>query len=93
MSSKEHQILAIIGDPQKIRQEMLDFKRTARTFSSDKVHLLAKYRKQWVAAHDGKIVAHAAALPRLLQILDELGIPRQKAMIRYIDQNARKLIL
>jgi len=90
---REDAILSIIGDPKLIRKEMADFRRTARKFSSKKLHLVSKYRKQWVAAFEGEVVAHAASMSGLLRILEEKHIPREKTMIRFIDKAPRKLIL
>jgi hypothetical protein len=86
-------IRKLIGDPSKVAKELKSFRKTANVFSSQKAHLISRYSKCWVAAYNGEIVAGERTLRAVLKKLDELHISPKAVMIRFIDRNARKMIL
>jgi len=83
----------LIGDPDELERELADFRRNAQVLSSRQRHLIAGYPKQWVAIFGGEVAAFAPTLEGLLEQMQERGIPRGHAIIRYIDKNRRKMIL
>ncbi len=82
-----------LGDPAALASELDSFARDAAIFSSEREHLIAKYSKKWVAVYEGTVRAHARSLNKLLEELDELRIPRDRAIVRFIDRSERTMIL
>lgn len=89
----ETTLAEIIGDPKVVDAELQKFRKDSRILSSRRVNLIAKYPKRWVAIYDGKVQADAMSLKQLLMTMDEQGLPRQEAVIRYVDRNLRRMIL
>jgi hypothetical protein len=85
--------LKLIGDPNKVSEELQDFRRAARVFSSSQPRFIDKYSKQWIAVHQGKVRAQGRSFRSLLGQLEEKKLPRESVMIRYIDKNERTFIL
>lgn len=92
-SSYEAKALAMLGDPRTVDRELKAFRKDARILSSKQKHLLQQYSKKWIAVYGGKIAAQAATLPSLVKRMEQLGIPRGRAIVRFIDKNPRKMIL
>ncbi|MCA1595314.1 MAG: hypothetical protein LC772_02650 [Chloroflexi bacterium] len=93
MSTEKVDIDSIIGDPRGLESDLLAFERDSRVLSTRRATLIAKYPRRWVAIFGGQVQADARTLSQLLAKVDSLGLPRQRAVIRYIDRNPRKLIL
>ena len=83
----------IIGDPQRLDADLQKFRKAAKRLSSQRTDLLTRYPNRWVGFYDGYVRADAPTLEQLLVRLDELQIPRKEAVIRYVDQNLRRMIL
>ena len=82
-----------LGPPNALREELADFTESARAFSSDRPRLLDEYRERWVAVLRGEVVAHADSFAALMDTLDERRLPRSRALVRFIDENVRTMIL
>ncbi len=82
-----------IGSPEAIHQELAEFQRSARVFSSDRPRLLDKYCEQWVGVIDGEVVTSADSFTAVLENIDAAGLSRSKCIVRFITKNARTLIL
>lgn len=83
----------LIGDPEVVSGELRSFADDAKVFSSARERLITTYAGRWVAVFAGRVQADAATLPTLLDALDERGIPRERAIVRFIDRNERTMIL
>jgi hypothetical protein len=86
-------IKEIIGDPASLDAELQEFRQNASLLSSKRDHLIGKYSKRWIAIYDHQVKADGISLNQLLGKVDELHIPRDRVVIRYIDKNARRMIL
>lgn len=95
MKRDKHQIdlARLLGDPAEVARELELFAQDAALFSSDRDHLVETYAMRWVALYDGSVRADAPTLPRLLARVDALGIPRERAVVRFIDKNEPTMIL
>jgi hypothetical protein len=89
----ERKVLRMLGDPSAVDRELREFGKSARILSSRQKHLIASYAKQWVGMVSGRVVANAPTLKAVVAQLDRLGVPRGRALVRYIDKNPRKMIL
>lgn len=83
----------IIGDQEKTVKEMSAFTESAQLFSSDHPRLIDSHPSRWVAAADGKLLADAETFEELLAELDAQDVPRQHALVRFIDKDQRTFIL
>lgn len=88
----EH-IRSLIGDPKRVDGELRRFRRSAQLLSSRHARLIDKYPKQWVALHDGKLMARARTFDSLMTQVDRKKLPRAHIVVRYIDKTQRTLIL
>jgi len=89
----EQTIEQLIGDPKKLDAELEEFRKSAKLLSSKRAHLIVKYPKRWVAIYGGRVRADARSLNQILSKIDELGMPREHVIVRYIDKNLRRMIL
>ena len=83
----------IIGDPRQIDADLREFRKNARVLSSKSGHLLEKYPKRWVAIYGRRILADEDTLGQLLARVDEMNVPRDRVVTRFIDKNQRRMIL
>lgn len=83
----------IIGDPQRLDADLQKFRIDAKLLSSKYRELSAKYPERWIAVYGGKVQADAGSLDHLLARMDALQIPRGKAVVRYMSQTTRRMIL
>ncbi len=89
----EPTLAEIIGDPKRLDAELQKFRKDTKLLSSRRVNLLAKYPKRWVAIYDGQIQADALSLKQVLTKIDELNLPRERVVVRYVDRTLRRMIL
>lgn len=89
----EAQVLQMLGDPKQVDSELATFRKDARVLSSKRERLLRKYPQQWIAVYEGQVAAHATTLADLISMMRDLGIPRGRAVVRFITSNPRKMIL
>ena len=87
------EVIQRLGPLDEIRRDIADFKLSARTFSSHRPRLIDEYRQQWVAVHEGNVVAHADSFAAVMDAVDEQRTPRSKVLVRFIDENMRTMIL
>jgi len=93
MPASNKDVLAVLGNPKEVDQELASFRRTARVLSSDHPHLIDEYPQQWIVAFEGKVRASGDTLASVLEQADIEGLPRDKIIIRHIDRNQRTMIL
>ena len=86
-------LVEIIGDPKRLDAELQKFRKDTKLLSSKRTNLIAKYPKRWVAIYDGQIQADARTLKQVLTKVDELSLPREGVVVRYVDRNFRRMIL
>lgn len=86
-------VLALIGDPRKVDEELQSFRKTALKLSSDAPRMIEKYNGKWVALHSGLVRAHGDSLESVLEIIDKKGFSRKQAVVRYITDEPRKFLL
>jgi hypothetical protein len=89
----ELEIKKIIGDPAQLAAELQKFSKNSKLLSSKRAHLISKYAKRWVAIYDNSVKADGTNLNELLTKVDAMNLPRNHVVIRYIDKNARRMIL
>ncbi|MDP9236269.1 MAG: DUF5678 domain-containing protein [Chloroflexota bacterium] len=89
----EAKVLEMLGDPKKVDSDLRAFRKDARVLSSKRQHLISRYPNQWVGLHRGKVVAKGDTVDSVVEQLDALGIPRGRAIVRYISKNPRKMFL
>jgi len=87
------EVVTRLGPLDELRRGLADFRRSARTLSSDRPRLIDDYRRQWVAILGGEVVAHHDSLDGVLSAIDERHIPRSRVLVRFIDENVRTMIL
>ena len=87
------QIKELIGDPKEIDRELEEFRRAAKTFSSDHPRLIDEYPKQWVAVYCGKVEASGRTFGSVMAQVDRKGLPRERVIVRFIDRSQRTMIL
>ncbi len=83
----------MLGDPVAVDRELEAFRKSARLLSSRRKHLIAHYANQWIGVVEGRVAAHAPTLKAVVAKLEDIGVPRGRALVRYIDKNPRKMIL
>ena len=89
----EQTIEDLIGDPQRVDAELQKFRKDTQILSSKRGKLIEKYPKRWVAIYNGKVQADARSLNQVLAKLDQLQLPRESVVVRYVDRNLRRMIL
>jgi len=92
-SEYEAKVLEMLGDPKEVDSDLRAFRKDARVLSSKRQHLISQYPNQWVGIHESKVVAKGETLDSVVEQLDALGIPRGRAIVRYISKNPRKMFL
>ena len=87
-------ISELIGDPRKVDEELQAFNRTAECLSEPSHRrVIERYPGQWVALHTGRVRAHDASLDIVLAQLDSEGLSREQAIVRFIHDKPRTVIL
>ena len=89
----EAAILEMIGDPRRLDADLQRFRKDTKLLSSKRMNFIAKYPKRWIAIYDGKVQADERSLKQLLVKVDELNLPREEVVVRYVDRNLRRMIL
>jgi pyrimidine operon attenuation protein/uracil phosphoribosyltransferase len=86
-------VLEQLGNPTEVARGLEDFRRAAKVLSSQHPRLIDRYPKQWVAVYNGKVRARGRTFRAVLEQLDKAGVPREHAIVRFIDKNQRTMIL
>lgn len=81
------------GGVKKVFQGMQAFKRLHRQFCEETPRLARIYNNQWVAYHDGRVVASADTHEAVLAEVDEQGISRQEMLTHYFTNEPQRWIL
>src|SRR6185295_14167700 len=88
----EQSILEQIGDPADVVRALRRFRRSANSLSKQYRELANRYPGQWVAVFDGKVRAHGATFEAVMHKIDQEGLPREHALVRFIDNDDRIMI-
>jgi hypothetical protein len=89
----EARVLEILGDPRDVARDLRAFSDDARVLSSKRQHLLERYPNMWVGIYERKVVAKGESLDSVIEQLVALGIPRGRAIVRFISKHPRKMFL
>lgn len=89
----KEEIINLLGDPADVDRDLQKFRESARSLSSKHSSMIARYPKQWIAVHQGKVRAQGRTFRSVLAQIDEKGIPRGDVIVRYIDKDERTMIL
>ena len=81
------------GSAEDVDRSLREFTEAANVLSSDHPRLIDEHPSQWVGVYHGKVTASAQSLDSLLERLQESGIPAKETIVRFIEKNARTLIL
>jgi hypothetical protein len=76
-------IIEMLGDLRASAGEMRVFAEDARLASSECRDLAAQYPEEWVAFYGGALRAHAPTRDDVCRELEDLGVPRGRAVIRH----------
>lgn len=55
--------------------------------------LLAQYPDEWVAVHDGRVIAHESHIWNLMQGLERQGVDRRDVWITFLNESRRAVSL
>ena len=91
-SAQAARLMQELGDPEQIAAELEHTRASARAFSSDRPRMIEEHPGQWVAVYDSKCVARES-FDGLLEAMDEQGIPREHAVVRFVDEDEQVFIL
>ena len=89
----EEEIKALGINPGKVLEEMRSFRRSATRLSTDRPRMIEQFPDQWVALYLGRVEAHAEEYDTVLRMIDEKGIPREHAIVRFIESEPSTMIL
>lgn len=90
---REQEVLAAWGEPaEKIAEGIRRLEITSRALSSNRPRLIDKHPEEWVALCDSTQIT-GATLDKVLKKIDRRGIPRQHAIVRFINTSPKTLIL
>lgn len=93
MTALTKEIREVLGDPSQVIAEMAAFERDNNVFSVRRDELMTKYPGRWIALYDGDVRADAPSLERLLAVMDENSVPRERTVIRHMVLHNRRMIL
>ncbi len=89
----QDEIAEIIGDARKVDSELQAFGTTAALLSSRYLQLTERYPDKWIALHSGAVRACGDSLEVVLKAIDEKGLSRDEAVVRFIQKDPQTLIL
>ena len=88
------ELRAIIGDPQKIHDDLREFSKSAALFTTSQYHqLVEKYPDKWIAVTSGKVEAHGDSYEAVLEMICDKGLPRDSTIIEFIETAPITMIL
>jgi hypothetical protein len=93
MATNNGDLQRIVGDAARLNRDVTQFRRSAEALSLDHEALVRQYAGKWVAAYDGKIRAAEATLDRLLARVTQMGLPRESAVVEFVERQPVTLIL
>ena len=83
----------LIGDPDRVYNELREFQKSARILSSPKRRLRERYPEQWVGICGGRVQANAETMGAVLDTIDAKGLSREDTIVRFITREPKTLIL
>jgi hypothetical protein len=89
---RAEELRRMVGDPAEVAQDLARFREAAAILSSNQPRLIDEYPERWVAVY-GQNILDAESLSELYVLLSDHDVPREHAIIRYIERNARVLFL
>ena len=88
------EVIKLIGDPRKVDEELQAFDKTAEClFEPNHDRVIERFSGQWIAVHTGGVRAHGASLDSVLAQFDSAGLSREQAIVRFIHDKPRTVIL
>ena len=78
---------------QTSRGQLEQFEADSRYLSARRASLLRRYRNQWVAAYQGRIVAHSTNRTDFLRQLKEREVPVDSVAAKFVSARRRALLL
>ena len=89
---RAEELRRLVGNPAEVAARLEAARQTALLFSSGLPSLAEQFAGRWLALYEQRII-DADSLDALLDRLDRDGVPRGRALIRFMDTNQRVLIL
>ena len=90
----EDEFRKLIGDPQKIHDDMREFRKSEDLFCTSQYYkLLEEYPDKWIAVTAGKVEAHGDSYEEVLQMVCEKGLRRDLTIIELIETDPINMIL
>ncbi len=77
----------------ELQRELQRFKRDTQYYEAHRAKLLTQYPEQWVAVFNQQVVGAAPDFDQLLSILEQSGIPAERALIEHVTRKEELLIL
>lgn len=94
MTYPDRQFLKRMGeDPEAVALELSEFSASAQLLSDQREKLVDKHLLEWVCVHRGKVSASSKSLDALMREMKEQGIPANNAIVRFIDDKQKTLII
>ena len=87
------QIIKEMGGAKAVHAGLREFTNRVRTLDAKRGQLTREYPNKWIAMYNGEIDAIADSLEGLLEKMDSLGIPREGAVIKFMDTERRTMVL
>jgi len=81
------------GSPDEVASSLVEYSRTASLLSSDRPRLLDGHPREWVGIAQNRVAAFGPSMETVMYNLKQSGIAPEDAVIRYIDTEARTLIV
>lgn len=89
----ESGLIEHVGSPEKIIEELLQFRKDVILLAQLRPNLTKKYPDKWVAFHNGKVIRIEDTLGGLLKELDKQRLPRNKVVTQFLSTAKRVMIL
>ena len=86
-------IIEQMGGEQQVNMGLREFKRRVREFDAKRSQFISLYPDKWVAMGEKEAVVVADALEALLEEMERCGMPRDGAVIDFIDTKNRTMVL
>ena len=86
-------IIGEMGGVKAIDADLRELRKTARLLSSDDPRMIDLHPDQWVGLYQGAVRATGSTLQEVLGSLESQGIPKAKALVRFITRYRRSMFL
>jgi hypothetical protein len=81
----------LVGDPARAVGEIRQAQESGYILSSQSERLIERYPEQWVALHNGDVIAAEDSFEQLMEAIEPAA--RAHVLVRYIGRNELKMIL